>query len=495
MTKDVRTLPLVQRALSGHGAIGLLAGALLYIIALSGTLIVIHERWQRWEEPGVAETPVIAPAAVQRAVEAVLASEAGKPKTTHLYVHMPTDGLPRTVVTTDHGAVYVDATGAIVAPEAHSWTEFVTNLHIYLHLPITFGMIVVGVLGVMLAALAITGVAAHPRIFRDAFRLRPRGSRQLAQADWHNRLGVWTLPFALALALTGAFIGLGSVGKTLIANAYHGGDLERTYAPIFGDEPEADARPAPTPDVAAALVALQQRFPQVRPSYVILHDPLTRGQHVQLLTTHERRLIYGENYAFDAAGRFVGSSGLADGRIGQQVAASTYGLHFGSFGGLPVELGYMAIGLALCVVTATGMSLWLQKRWRRGTPSPRLEALWAATVWGVPILIVAAYWLRVTGGPQVPLATFFWAGLALAWLAAMLRPAAFAPGALRLALGGMLVLTGLAHAALSGAVAAALLIDLAILAAGALILTLELRSGRFVLSRRGSVEPQLSAAE
>ena len=45
---------------------------------------------------------------------------------------------------------------------------------------------------------ALTGVLAHPRIFRDAFRLRARDRGGIGLADWHNRLGVWTLPAVAA---------------------------------------------------------------------------------------------------------------------------------------------------------------------------------------------------------------------------------------------------------------------------------------------------------
>ena len=103
----------VRRALGGHAAIGLLAGALLYIISLTGTLVVIHDRLQRWEQPDIAEAAVLTPAAAQAAMANAIAQDRGKPPTTHLYIRMPTADLPRTVVTTDHGGWYVDGNGFV----------------------------------------------------------------------------------------------------------------------------------------------------------------------------------------------------------------------------------------------------------------------------------------------------------------------------------------------------------------------------------------------
>ncbi|SFP86554.1 PepSY-associated TM helix domain-containing protein [Sphingomonas rubra] len=436
---------LVRRALGGHAAVGLLAGALLYLIALSGTLVVIHDRWQRWEQPAVAEATTISPAAAQAAIAAGLAQDAGKPRTTHLYLRMPTDDLPRPVVTTDHGGWYVDGTGRVVAPEAHAWTEFLIGLHEYLHLPLAWGMIVVGALGVAMLALIVTGVLAHPRILRDAFRLRSRHDAQLARADWHNRLGVWTLPFALAVSLTGAVIGLGSVGYTVLARAYTGGDLARAYAPVFGTEPTPDPAPAPLPDIAVALRTLATRVPQAVPTYVIVHDPGTRGQHVQIIAEHPRRLIYGDTYTFDAAGLWHGSLGLSDGAIGKQVAASSYNLHFGNYGGLAVELAYMLFGGALCGITATGTSLWLERRRRRGLGGDHLRAAWDWVIWGTPLLLVFAAWLRAVMGAEAPLTGMFWGGLALGTLVAAVRPAAVAARWLRPALAGTILATAIGH--------------------------------------------------
>lgn len=402
----------VKRALSAHAAIGLIAGALLYLVSLTGTLSVFYEELQRAEQPRAPEMARIGPDAVQRGIEAVLASEAGKPGTTHLYVHMPKPELPRATITTDSQARHLNADGSLAEPEEIAWSDFLVQLHYMLNVPGLVGATVVGALGAMMLALSLSGVVAHPRIFRDAFRLRARDTGGLALADWHNRLSVWTLPFSLAIALTGSLIGLASVTAYAVAGASYDGDTEAVYAPIFGKEPKADKSPAPVPDVAAALRHMAAAYPQVAIGYVILHDPGTAGQHVQITGVHARRLVFGEYYAFDAKGRFQSTAGLADGAIGQQIAASTYGLHFGNYGGLWVKIAYGVLGLAVTAICATGTYIWLGKRRRRGHAEPMLRAGWNGVVWGAPAVLAMTFLLRALFGNDLPFAAIFWSAYA-----------------------------------------------------------------------------------
>ena len=240
----------VRKAISAHSTLGLVCCALLYLICATGTAIVLYEEWQRFEQRDAPEMTAIAPAAIQRGIENVLATESDGPATTHLYVHLPTEDLPRTTITTDTQAVHIDEGGSIVMPEENAWAEFLLALHYRLNLPAVVGMSLVGLFGAMLVALTISGIAAHPRIFRDAFRLRARRGDDVATLDWHNRLAVWTIPFALAIALTGTMIGLFYISGSGLAASAYGGDSEAALAPVFGGEPEGDASPAPFPDVA-----------------------------------------------------------------------------------------------------------------------------------------------------------------------------------------------------------------------------------------------------
>lgn len=411
----------IRKGLAAHSAIGLVCCALLYLICATGTAIVLYEEWQRFEQLDAPEMASIAPATVQRGVENVLASESGGPTTTHLYVHLPTEALPRTTITTDTQAVHLDPNGAIAMPEENAWSEFVLALHYRLNLPAVYGMTLVGAFGVMIVALALSGILAHPRIFRDAFRLRARRCDPVATIDWHNRLAVWTLPFALASALTGATIGLYYVSAGSMAATAYGGDEEAAIAPIFGGEPQADPAPAPIANVVPALEYMAATYPEVAVSYVILHDPGTAGQHVQIVGEHPRRLIFGEYYAFGPEGDFHGTTGLSDGAIGQQFAASVYKLHFANYGGLPIKLAYILFGLALSSVVATGTFIWLDKRARQGRPAPRLRAAWWGFVAGVPAALLATLVARLAIGNAAPFVAIFWAVVAGCLVAALVK--------------------------------------------------------------------------
>lgn len=420
----------VKQALGAHAAIGLVTCALLYLVCLTGSLAVFYEELQRIEQPTAPEMREIDPAAVQRGVEAVLASERGKPATTHLYVHLPVPEVPRATITTDSQAVHLNADGSLAGPEQIAWSDFLVALHYTLNLPSLVGITLVGALGAMMLALSLTGVIAHPRIFRDAFRLRARDGGGIALADWHNRLSVWTLPFGLAVALTGAIIGMATVTAYAMAGVSYGGDVEAVYAPVFGGEKKPDPAPAPAPDVAAALRHMAATWPGVQVTYVTLHDPRTAGQHVQVLGRHERRLIFGEYYDFDARGTFTGTARLADGAAGQQAAASIYSLHFGDYGGLAVKVAYAVLGLALSAICVTGTFIWLGKRARRGFGQPALRAAWHGVVWGAPVALLASAAGRVLLGNDAPLVVLFWAVMltipaTCAWLGRA-RPAAAA---------------------------------------------------------------------
>lgn len=417
--KSKKSAVRVARSLEAHSLVAVIFGGLIYILAVTGTLSVFNHELQRWERPLVPEMSQIAPEAAEKAAFTVFESE--ETPTTHLYINFPMEDLPRTVITTDTQAFYANSDGTIAGPEEFPWTQFILDLHYYLHLnevsalglfASVLGLTLVGALGALLLGLSFSGLLAHPRIFRDAFTFR-RSAGRLTKVDLHNRLSVWTLPFHFTNALTGSILGLASVLALAIAAVGFNNDTTAVFSPVFGSEPEAvEGKANARADIAGPLQFMAREFPERAPTYFILHDPGTAGQHSSIIAEHSDRLIFGEYYNFTPTGEYEGNVGISDGTAGQQITGAVYNVHFGNWGGLPVKLAYLVFGIGLCVITSSGLSIYFAKREANGRPAPRLAAMWSGVVWGTPALLALALVATMFGLQGNALASFFWLGLA-----------------------------------------------------------------------------------
>ncbi len=353
----------------------------------------------------------ISPLAAEKAATAVFLSE--ETPSTHLYINFPRPDLPRTIITTDTQAFFANEDGSVGPREHFPWTQFLLDLHYYLHLPQVLGLTVVGALGAFLIAMSISGFMAHPRVFRDAFTLR-RGAGLLPMVDLHNRLSVWTSPFHVSNALTGALLGLASVLAFTIAAFNFNGDLEQVFSPVFGQEPPQIEGKAPIADIAGPLKYMAKNFPDQPPTYFILHDPGTAGQHTNVIAKHTDRLIFGDYYNFNARGDYQGNVGISDGTIGQQLIGSVYNIHFGNWGGLPVKVAYAIFGVLLSVIVASGLRIYFLRRNQKGLHAPKLESAWEGLLWGAPLVLVLCLGFAVVGVLDgLGLVALFWFGLIL----------------------------------------------------------------------------------
>ncbi len=373
----------VKRSVAGHSWLGLLTGAFMYLICMSGTLAVFHQEFERWEQPNVEEYRDYD---VQLLESAYLDFIDSHPEETgHLHLVFPKSGIPRVVVENDHVARFVNQDGTLGEFENLAWTKMLVKLHAYLSLPNTLGLIVVSIFGVLLLSLILSGFLAHPRVLKDAFRFRRGGSKQLERVDIHNRLSVWGAPFHIMIALTGAYFGLASVVVIVIASVFHGGDQDIVVGKVFGQEPELsqDLRPA---NIIGAMENFSLIAPKASPLFLTIHEPDTSGQFIEIYAQHPGRLIYSENYRFDIQGNYLGKAGFSDGEFGRQFLYSTYRLHFGEFGGFSVKILYFVLGLSLTIISVTGINLWLEKRRHRDL----INDVWLGFVWASPAALCLA---------------------------------------------------------------------------------------------------------
>lgn len=382
---------LVKQALRGHAWMGLFWAALLYLICFSGALVVFFPEMERWEQPLADEYSQMDAAAIEQSL--VNIQQQIPHKLESLYFIYPSEYIPRAHVSavledktqTIDTEWWLDSSGQLVEPVTAPWTEMLTELHIYLHLPHTLGIIIVGMLGAMMCGLMISGLLAHPNLFKDAFKLRLGSNRHMEQTDIHNRLSVWGLPFFFVVSLTGAYIGLFGVSMTVVDWLEKSHDSNQIITEVFGDDPVIN-EPVQNINMAQIKQELLEQSPEASPIYLVVQKPGSDEQYVEVAASLPQRLIYSEIYRFHSDGTFIDYQHLSDGSIGRQVAYSSYRVHFGHFGGMATKLLYLLLGLAMTVITATGVNMWFSKRKIHN----HWSVLWRGFVWATPTAFAVA---------------------------------------------------------------------------------------------------------
>lgn len=446
--------PFVRAVLAGHSALGLAFAALIFLVCFSGTAAVLVQEVGRWEAP----TTVPVPALSQQAVETARAEAVAKyPGLHHIFLSMPTADQPRATASLDVAegqpfkVMSVSTDGHLTEKQDTPWMEFVQDLHLYLHLPSTIGLFVVGLTGVALLSSLISGILAHPRIFRDAFHLRWGGSKRLQEADMHNRIGIWGLPFHVMISLTGALLGLTALLMGVLAMAAFKGDMEKAYSFFYPPAPIDDPRPAPLAPLAPMFDKVNLDAPGATTTFITFEHPGETGQSVQITAERPNGLNRGDTWVFDGSGQLMkGGYSDASGTVGNAILQAISTLHFGWFGGWVTKVAYILLGIGITAVTASGVAIWLARRRDKGRPAPGWERIWTAFCWSQPPAYAATALLALAA-PATPLAPVWLALSALALATAFLWSAQQISARLRLIGAILIAIVPVTHLALYGA--------------------------------------------
>jgi uncharacterized iron-regulated membrane protein len=208
-------------------------------------------------------------------------------------------------------------------------------------------------------------VIIHRRIFKDLFTFRPGTGGQRAWLDGHNVTGVLGLPFHLMVAYTGVAIFVASYMFGGI-NAAYGGSVERFFQETgdFYERPEM-GKPLQKLHSVDALVDDAERRLGVKVDWASVHHPDDASAVIQFGTDHSRRVAWDmRQVTYDAAtGAFLHQTKPPG--AGYTSYAFLGGMHMVQFGGSALRWLYFLMGLAGCVMIASGMQVWVAKRAKR----------------------------------------------------------------------------------------------------------------------------------
>lgn len=404
-----------KRLLSVHGWSGIVLGLLLYVVVLTGSIAVLAHEIGAWSSgsDGASALDPNAATAVSKLAEEVpedwtdevrLFSNLEGNTIAVFHTHQEN---PATGAVEDYGGRYVieRGSGTILSrsegyndalyptDRASALEGFITELHINLHIPNPYGLYATGILGLLMMTAAVSGLILHRHLFRDMF-VSPRFSSMLLnKRDRHILAGTWSLPFAFILAFTGAFYSFViSIGFPVVLLTAFGGDIEKAETLLAPPTALAeDATPQALSTLGLIFADVEERTGSA-PTNANITNLGRADAMVTVFAMAGNGDVLGGNHAYAGAdGRYIGPRPL----VGAEPNAASLALglmgalHFGNFAGLMSKSVWVALGLAMCYVTVTGMRMWTQRRseerlWQR------FERAITIFAYGVPLTMATA---------------------------------------------------------------------------------------------------------
>ncbi|WP_077528804.1 PepSY-associated TM helix domain-containing protein [Vreelandella utahensis] len=378
-----------------HTWVGVVLGALLFAIFWMGTLSVFDKEIDRWMMPATRLAPPES-VALQSAVASARQVAPDSPRWRFM---LPTSRAPQVRL------YHPDADGRLQSVDLDPRTGrplpeqgtlagsgFIFPFHFSLHLKAgQLGYWLVGLAGMAMLTLLVSGLVVHRKPIRDLFTFRPHKRLGRANLDLHNLTGVVGLPFHFIMTLSGLIIFVNIYFPDAAALAYDDtADPQGTF--LEEGLGRFNRPPAGEPGSLASLDIMLSRaraeWSGEGPAFIRVWHPGDAASYVEMRRSNQNMVRINRDQIY-----FDGGTGEVLYRFEAKPLMKTQrfiaGLHFIQFEHWPLRWLYFGGGLSGCVMIVTGFIFWLQARRKRHGRQGAVRVVEGLTVGSVTGLILA----------------------------------------------------------------------------------------------------------
>ncbi len=398
-----------------HSWSGVLLGLYVYVVSFTGCLALFGHELQAWEDPAMRLEIAERPAPMMAKLKTWVSDHSQDKHVPSVSFFYPDHYAPyyKAIMITKgegdenirHEARWDTRRGdELLGIREGGLTEWIQDFHRDLMWPAKLGgqivgRTLVGIAGIILMLSIVTGIVTHKKIIRELFTLRVKRSIHLKWQDLHKILGLWTLPFSIMISFTGAYLGVIAILQPLVAVIVFKGDTDALRAAItsFPSEPKGvqtqmlsvdELRELRHPNSSQLpyIVRYSHWGDEAATTDLVYYSTkgLTRTDRVSL--SHETGEIVETVSSHNTSATSRASNILSS-------------LHYGTYSGIWLKFLYLAIGIFLCVVTATGLLVWIERRLKsnKGERAPefylKLGRFSMGIIMGFPIASLAIFYL------------------------------------------------------------------------------------------------------
>ena len=350
-----------------HKWSSLVCTVFMLLLCITGLPLIFHHEIGHLLGTEV-EAPKMAPGTPRASLDRVIATaHALHPDRVVQFVSQPEDddGLwfvtltPTPAPTDDFKSVAVDArTGQVLAQpkfdEGFMWVMFKLHVDLFAGLP---GKLFLGFMGLLLLVAIVSGVVLYAPFMRklDFGTVRRERRPRLKWLDLHNLLGIVTLVWAFTVGATGMI----NTWADLVIKYWQYDQLSALLAPYKG-QPETPK--AERGSVQRSLEVALERAPGMKVSFIAFPGTAFSSPH------HNTVFLRG-NEPFTS--RLL-QPVLVDARTAEVTASPqlpwyltallvSQPLHFGDYGGMPMQILWALLDIATIIVLGSGLYLWLKR--------------------------------------------------------------------------------------------------------------------------------------
>ncbi|MEL7530527.1 MAG: PepSY-associated TM helix domain-containing protein, partial [Bacteroidota bacterium] len=360
-----------------HLYLGLFAGTIIMVVALSGTVLTFRDEIDRWLNPDLLLVkPQGEVLAIHKLLEitqrqesdweivGIFVPELDQPERSY---QIRVEGDKRQIFINPYDGQII---GSRVRDDA--FIGIMLSLHRRLLLP-TWGRYIVGISALILVIMTITGlrqwIPKRWKMLQSRLSVRFSGSKKRQNYDWHNALGFYSAPFVLILALTGFGITFTTILVPL--SFLLSGEPVQTLETIFDPQSVIQSEKSSSITVEEAITIAEATIEGgVFTSINMPHDSLGAFQ-VFLNVPQANGTLKREFLAIDQYSGGVIYDTPHDGPyLGMAFLDWLTPLHYGTFGGSFTRWVVFFASLIPVALYFTGLFIWLPrfKKQRKSIP-------------------------------------------------------------------------------------------------------------------------------
>lgn len=331
-----------------HKYTGLCAGIFIFILVVSGSILVFHDDLDQWQLKRYSQVQNTSPVSVDMGYRTVSAQYADwdvrlirfSERRDHALVFQLRKPEERLL------AVVHPSNGALikVIPQSQTLVYWVLKLH-YTLLAGLVGEMLVLLSGLLFIISLLTGLIVYRKVLLKTLLFRVRFSFKTSNAFYsslHRYVGVWSLLLNLLMGLSGVVI-----------------SYEIVSAGLKKQEIPQIALPEINISIDGVLKDIQLNVPDFKAEYI--RFPLNSSQPMNIAGSYTRNSPFFSKY-YNVIKVDINSGDYTDVSSTNNLSSLVRGIHFVEYGNGLIRVIFVLVGLSAGILTLSAYLIWVRRR-------------------------------------------------------------------------------------------------------------------------------------